>query len=139
MASSIETWLRAATRKLKNAGIDSARLDCLLLLEDELGLDRASILAHQDNKIPQLTEVALNTKIAQRAKHRPLAYLRGKVQFYGREHRVVSAEQAVTGEMQGIATGREGVEGLQRCPFVRQSLGLYPAVRQLARHALDLS
>lgn len=85
MASSIETWLRAATRKLKNAGIDSARLDCLLLLEDELGLDRASILAHQDNKIPQLTEVALNTKIAQRAKHRPLAYLRGKVQFYGRE------------------------------------------------------
>jgi release factor glutamine methyltransferase len=78
-------FLTAATKALKQAGIESARLDCLVLLEDALGQNRARILAHSEAEIPSKTEVGLNKKIAQRAKHVPLAYLRGKVQFYGRE------------------------------------------------------
>jgi release factor glutamine methyltransferase len=85
MATTVDTWLAVATKSLKRAGIESARLDCLLLLEDALELDRAHILAHPEAKITKLTEVELNKKIVQRSKHTPLAYLRGKVQFYGRE------------------------------------------------------
>lgn len=78
-------FLTSATKALKKAGIASARLDALILLEDALGQDRALILAHPDQRIAHSTEVALHKKIIQRASHTPLAYIRGKVQFYGRE------------------------------------------------------
>ncbi|HEU5187498.1 MAG TPA: HemK/PrmC family methyltransferase [Candidatus Saccharimonadales bacterium] len=78
-------FLASATKTLTAAGIDTARLDCLVLLEDALGTDRAHILAHPEAKLSHLTEVKLNKKIAQRTTHMPLAYLRGKAMFYGRE------------------------------------------------------
>ncbi len=56
-----------------------------MLLEDELGTGRASLLAHLDRKITDLHLLRLNKKIAQRVRHLPLAYLRGKAEFYGRE------------------------------------------------------
>lgn len=74
-----------AIPRLAAAGIDTARLDCLVLLEDALEIDRTSILARPDFEIPHSTEVELNKKITQRAKHVPLAYIRGKAEFYGRE------------------------------------------------------
>lgn len=77
-------FLTEATAKLLDAGIATAKLDCLILLEDELELNRARLLAHPEIKIPEKTEVHLNTKIAQRATHVPLAYIRGKAEFYGR-------------------------------------------------------
>lgn len=77
-------FIAEATQDLKNAGITTAKLDCLILLEDSLGLDRANLLAHPEAKIPSVTEVRLNNKIAQRLTHQPLAYIRGKVDFYGR-------------------------------------------------------
>lgn len=80
----ITTWLATSREKLERNGITSARLDCLVLLEDALSKDRSVILAHLDDEIPQATEVDLNTKIAQRLRHTPLAYLRGKAEFYGR-------------------------------------------------------
>lgn len=82
---SVNDWLITSTKELQEAGIATARLDCLVLLEDALGVDRASILANLDAKLPQKTEVDLNTKIVQRVRHIPLAYIRGKVEFYGRE------------------------------------------------------
>lgn len=81
----IDTWLAKAQKQLDAAGIGSARLDCLLLLEDSLGLDRARLLAHPEAEIPTKTEVGLNKKIAQRSSHTPLAYVRGHAPFYGRE------------------------------------------------------
>jgi release factor glutamine methyltransferase len=84
----VGAFLQAATEKLQQSGVESARLDCLVLLEDCLLADRAAILAHLEAEIPHSTEVALNKKIAQRAKHIPLAYLRGKAPFYGREFMV---------------------------------------------------
>lgn len=81
----IATFLEQATARLGQAKISTARLDCLVLLEDVLGRDRAHLLAHTDAIIPLTTEVYLNNKIVQRASHMPLAYIRGKVSFYGRE------------------------------------------------------
>jgi release factor glutamine methyltransferase len=77
-------FLAAATATLQTAGIDSARLDILILLEDVLGQDRAYILAHPELKIDPPQELELNNKIAQRAEHTPLAYIRGEAPFYGR-------------------------------------------------------
>jgi release factor glutamine methyltransferase len=81
-------FLNTATQQLKSAGIDSARLDCLVLLEDATSRDRTSLLAHPELEVDVLTEVWLNNKVAQRAAHTPLAYLRGHVAFYGRDFTV---------------------------------------------------
>lgn len=81
---SIEQFLANATQTLQQANIDSARLDVLLLLEDILGMDRASILAHGDSKLSRSQGVELNKKVIQRASHLPLAYIRNTCLFYGR-------------------------------------------------------
>lgn len=80
-----KVWLDEAEKRLKNANIGTARLDCLVLLEDEINRDRSWILAHPEYDL-QIEQVEkLNTKIAQRSQHEPLAYVRGKTEFYGRE------------------------------------------------------
>lgn len=84
----VQDFLKEAAKTLKSAGIASARLDCLILLENALGLDRAAILAHPEAGItpPQLSK--LNKQITQRASHTPLAYIRGRAPFFGREFAV---------------------------------------------------
>jgi methylase of polypeptide subunit release factors len=84
----INEWLRASQNKLKEAGISTARLDCLVLLEDALGKDRAWILSHADEELQGSILKLLNTKITQRARHIPLAYIRGHAEFYGRDFTV---------------------------------------------------
>lgn len=81
----IQEFLAEATKTLEAHNIATARLDCLVLLEDALSKDRAYLLAHPEAEISHSTEVNLNKKIAQRAAHTPLAYIRGKAEFYGRE------------------------------------------------------
>lgn len=87
----IGSFLDQATHTLKTAGIESARLDVLLFLEDALGKDRAYLLAHAEAKIDPKTEVELNNKIVQRTENKPLAYIRGHAPFYGREFLVSPA------------------------------------------------
>lgn len=81
----IQTFLSQATTRLLAAGIETARLDTLTLLEDELGSNRALLLAHIDQPLARPHLVNLNKKIAQRVSHLPLAYIRGKAYFYGHE------------------------------------------------------
>lgn len=81
----VKNWLDEAVRILKVAGIITARLDTLVLLEDAFGKDRAWLLAHQDSEIPASIQQELNEKITRRAHHEPLAYIRGKAEFFGRE------------------------------------------------------
>ncbi len=80
----VKTFISEASTKLQRAGIETARLDCLVLLEDVMGLERAHLLAHPEMSIPTARLVILNTYIAQRSKHTPLAYIRGQAAFYGR-------------------------------------------------------
>jgi release factor glutamine methyltransferase len=82
---SIGDFLAASTRILTNAGIATARLDCLVLLEDALGKDRASILAHTEDALSEVQLGRLDHWIAARKNHTPLAYIRGKALFFGRE------------------------------------------------------
>jgi len=80
----IAAFLQQTQAQLKSAGITTARLDCLILLEDALSLDRASILAHPEREIATLPLLELNKQIVQRMQHIPLAYIRSTAFFYGR-------------------------------------------------------
>lgn len=81
----IQQWLTSAMQQLAEASIATARLDCLVLLEDQLGHDRAWLLSHADTDLQGSDAKKLNTKIVQRVRHIPLAYIRGHAEFYGRE------------------------------------------------------
>lgn len=78
-------WLKAATSELQAAGIGTARLDCLVLLEDVLNTNRTQILAHSEDTITETNLRNLQKMKTDRGKHMPLAYIRGKTEFYGRE------------------------------------------------------
>jgi release factor glutamine methyltransferase len=81
----IDEWLTQATRTLESAGIGTARLDALILLEDATGYTRAHLLAHPEIPLQGRVLRILNEQIERRMSHEPLAYIRGKVEFYGRE------------------------------------------------------
>lgn len=82
------TALAQGERKLASAGISSARLDALILLEDMLHKDRAWVLAHPEYKLSSLQAKRLERKVERRASHVPLAYIRGHTEFYGRHFKV---------------------------------------------------
>lgn len=81
----LQQWLDTAVNRLEAAGIGTARLDCLVLLEDCLGKDRSYLLAHPEITLDSKALDALNAQIMRRMQHEPLAYIRSKTEFYGRE------------------------------------------------------
>lgn len=86
----LQTFLKDATKNLAAAGIATARLDCLVLLEDVLHTDRTQLLAHDDQVLTDEQIRSLDAAIERRSKHEPLAYIRGKSEFFGRVFSVTS-------------------------------------------------
>ncbi|MEO8105659.1 MAG: HemK/PrmC family methyltransferase [Candidatus Saccharibacteria bacterium] len=84
-------FLHAASQQLLAAGITTPRLDTLVLMEDQLHKDRAYILAHPEALITSEDKDVLITCLRQRTQHMPLAYIRGKSEFYGREFIITTA------------------------------------------------
>jgi release factor glutamine methyltransferase len=78
-------WLLLNTKQLSEAGIRSARLDCVILLEHRLNLGRASILAHLDDTLTDEVLKKLTNDIALRVQHKPIQYITGYTEFYGRK------------------------------------------------------
>jgi release factor glutamine methyltransferase len=85
---SLGELLKRSEQQLKRAGISSARLDVLILLEDALHKGRAWILAHPETPVSNMLASRLARKVERRAKHVPLAYIRGHSEFYGRRFKV---------------------------------------------------
>jgi release factor glutamine methyltransferase len=77
-------WLSQAQAVLEKAGISSARLDAVILLEDVMDNDRAHLLAHLDSVLTAKQQQTLDDTVQRRARHVPLAYIRHRVEFYGR-------------------------------------------------------
>ena len=75
----------AATERLQKSGVSTARLDSLVLLEDILKTPRANLLAHPEREVTPEQVEQLQLAITRRASHEPLAYIRGKAPFYGRD------------------------------------------------------
>lgn len=80
----LEQFLKQSIGKLELAGIGTARLDMLVLLEDELKRDRSWLLAHLETPLQGPALQRLKILCSRRMKHEPLAYIRGKTEFYGR-------------------------------------------------------
>jgi len=81
----INEWLARATKQLTNTGIETARLDCLVLLADLLEQDKAWLLAHPEHVLTDEQQTTLAAQLTERITHSPLAYIRGKTEFYGRD------------------------------------------------------
>lgn len=81
--TSLAKSLELAEKALKD--IPTARLEALVLLEDLVLQDRSWLLAHPEFELSKVQLKKFNSQISRRAKHEPLAYIRGKSEFYGRE------------------------------------------------------
>jgi len=84
----ISTWLRLATKQLKDIGIESARLDAELILAETLRKPRTYLHAHLDEKLdPRHSDIA-DARIDLRRDRTPMAYILGYKEFYGRRFNV---------------------------------------------------
>ena len=81
----VHEFVMAAERQLQAAGVATGRLDALVLLEDALGVERAQLLAHPETAVPADIQNVLKSQLERRTRHEPLAYVRGRTEFYGRE------------------------------------------------------
>jgi release factor glutamine methyltransferase len=82
------TFLTHATQQLVASGIATARLDALVLLSDALAKDKSWVLAHPEFILTDAALRGLHAKLDKRARRMPLAYIRGRQEFYGRDFSV---------------------------------------------------
>ena len=84
----ISSWLKYATKRLKDIGIESSRLDAELILASTLRKNRPYLHAHLDESIdPRRIDIA-NARLQLRAERVPIAYILGEKEFYGRTFNV---------------------------------------------------
>ena len=81
----LKTWLSTSVKRLQDSGVATAVLDAEVLLADALTVDRSWLHAHPELELSQEQITDLNTRLERRKNHEPLAYIRGKQEFYGRE------------------------------------------------------
>jgi len=84
----INAWLAEATIQLRQAGIDSARLDAEIILAHTLRKDRIYIHAHDDETLTDRQLEIANARLTLRLERTPIAYIVGHKAFYGRLFRV---------------------------------------------------
>lgn len=84
-------WLKTATQFLQSKSITTARLDALVLLEDAMQINRAQLLAEPNMDMRDGLVNHLQKLLVRRSKHEPLAYIRGRSEFYGRNFVISSA------------------------------------------------
>jgi release factor glutamine methyltransferase len=81
----VHEYLKYYQSLLEKNNITTARLDTLVLLEDITCKDRAWLLVHLDYELSDDQTSKLNKLLNRRCEHEPLAYLREKTEFYGRD------------------------------------------------------
>jgi release factor glutamine methyltransferase len=81
--TSIRQLLIEATRLLQEEGLDTPRLDAEVLLGHVLGLTRAQIHTHPDQRLDAAELDSYRELIERRRQHEPVAYIIGHKEFYG--------------------------------------------------------
>lgn len=81
----VKDWISSHAEQLQATGIESARLDCLLMLENILAKDRTWLLANQNHIIAPTETKKLKKLFDLRYKQIPMAYILGECEFYGRK------------------------------------------------------
>ncbi len=81
----LATALRQASRRLEQAGVAAPRLTAEVLLSALLDRPRSYLFAHPEETLPDGLAASYEALIAERAAGRPLQYITGRQEFYGRE------------------------------------------------------
>ena len=91
-AHSIKTTLLLSTTQLKAQGIEpkTAKLEAQLLLQHALNVNRAWLIAHQDENLPPSIEAAYRAMLERRLNGEPMAYILGYREFYGLKLKVTA-------------------------------------------------
>lgn len=87
----IEQWLREATALLKEAEIESARLDAELILAHTLRQPRTYLHSHGDEIVDDRREDIADARLELRLERTPIAYIVGHKDFYGRRFKTTPA------------------------------------------------
>ena len=82
-SSDIGRALLAATRRLREAEIDSPELDASVLLCSVLGVNKAWLYAHPTRSLTEAEIAQYEELVRRRMRHEPVAYLVGYKPFYG--------------------------------------------------------
>lgn len=90
MILSVDSTLRAASRRLAEAGIDNARLDARLLLGKVLGIGSPQLLAHPERVLTAAESAQVDMLVARRARREPLAHILGRREFWSLEFQVTA-------------------------------------------------
>lgn len=85
------TLLRVASRRLGEAGIDTAGLDARLLLQAVLGCDHAGLVAEPERHVTAAEAQAFGALVARRERHEPVSRILGWREFYGRRFEISPA------------------------------------------------
>jgi release factor glutamine methyltransferase len=83
----IQQTLMAATTRLADAGMDTARLDAEVLLRHALAVDRTRLFVMLPDPIPEEIAGPYDDLISRRVSGEPVAYLVGRREFMGLEFR----------------------------------------------------
>jgi release factor glutamine methyltransferase len=110
LVMTIREFMRLAKRQL--AETPTPRLDALVLLEDITGKDRAWLLAHTEFELERNILRTLKKQLARRAAYEPLAYIRGKSEFYGRTFKVTPATLQPRPETETMIDLLKQIEGI---------------------------
>lgn len=87
----LATALRQASRRLEQAGVEAPRLTAEVLLSVLLDRPRSWLWAHPEERLPAEAAARYEAMIAERAAGKPLQYITGRQEFYGREFLVTPA------------------------------------------------
>ena len=79
---------RMGVERLAAAGIEEAKLDARLLLEELCGTDRNDLLVHGDRPVTEEQENSYVNYIALRSRHIPLQHITGYQEFMGLRFKV---------------------------------------------------
>ena len=77
-----EQLRRSARTALKDVGIESADLDCRILLMKASGLDPSSLIAQANENVPENVKRQFNSMLARRLEDEPIAYIVGEQEFW---------------------------------------------------------
>jgi release factor glutamine methyltransferase len=84
-ALTIKDWLTDAIAKLSDIGIESARLDCEIILADSIQKSRTYLHAHGEKMLDDKSKNIADARLTRRLHHEPIAYIVGYKEFYGRQ------------------------------------------------------
>ncbi len=82
-ATTVGRAVNAATQRLEEAGVSTARLDAQVILAHVLGVGRSWLFAHFEYALDEVQADQYTELIARRTLHEPVAYLTGHKEFYG--------------------------------------------------------